>query len=94
MTLADELDGTAWTEAEEEAFALMVTGQIGLGIKPERAERVVFAAAAFVLARRAATYADLERLHRELFDVSADLRAFFGVKAERPPLRLVGGTDA
>lgn len=94
MTLLDQIDGMEWGPADTDRFQLLISGAFAFDMNPETAELIVLAAAAWILARRAVTGADLTRLHGELYEVSADLRAFYGIKAPHPTLRLVGGRDA
>jgi len=94
MTLLDQIDGMTWADPDTECFARLISGGFAPDLRPEAADLVVLAAAAWIIASRSATHADLSRLHAELHEVSADLRAFHGIQARRPPLRLVGGADA
>lgn len=94
MTLIDEIEGVVWSDIEADAFAVIVAGEVRPGVRAEVSEGIVLAAAAFVIASRAATYADLVRLHAEFFDIAAALRAFHGIKAIPRMQRLDGGADA
>jgi hypothetical protein len=93
MTLMDQIDGMEWGKAETDRFQELISGAIVPGIRTDAAQAIVLAAAAWIIASRAATPADLTRLHGEHYEVSARLRESYGVKAAHPTLRLVGGRD-
>lgn len=93
MTLLDQIDGMEWGQADTDRFQALISGAFAFDIRPDAADAIVLAAAAWILASRAAAPADLTRLHGELYEVSARLRETYGVKAAHPALRLVGGRD-
>ncbi|MDP2086300.1 MAG: hypothetical protein Q8K20_13970 [Gemmobacter sp.] len=94
MTLLDQIDAMPWADPDTERFARLIGGVWAPDLTAGAAELVVLVAAAWILASQAATPADLTRLHGELYEVSDDMRTVYGVRGQRPELRLVGGRDA
>ena len=93
MSLIDDFYSTAWNGSASEVFQGM-TSDIIPGHTAAESETVVLAAAAIIIARRSVTEADIVALCGEVFDLAAFARANFDIRADYPPLALVGGRDA